>query len=246
MNEFIGQPTQTEVGDTTKDPGLRRFMLGVYQKMALGLVLTGAMSWAVANSPFMLQLLYRTDGQYITGYTGLGLVFAFAPLALSLASSLFMRNLNAAVMGLFYWVFVAVMGVSLSSIFLLYTGGSLASTFFITAAAFGALSLAGYTAKINMAGWSGYLTMAVFGLIGVGVVNIFLKSDMLSMIAAAAGVVIFSALIAMQTQMMKQVYYQFERSQASLAAITYYAALSLYISFINLFLSILRLTGGRR
>ena len=230
----------------TMDKGLRNFLIGIYQKMAIGLVVTGGMAWAVAHSPFFLQMLYRTDGQQIVGYTLLGWVFALAPLGLSLISGMVMRGMNVAAMAILYWVFVAVMGVSLSSIFLLYAGTSIATTFFITAGAFGALSLAGYVTKVNMSAWGGFLMMAVFGLIIASVVNIFLHSSMLDLIVAGAGVLIFSALIAYKTQWLKQVYYSLENSQTGLATMTYYGALSLYISFINLFLSILRVLNARR
>ena len=243
MNEFVGQNTRVKptVEDMARDLGLKRFLLGIYQKMALGLLVTGGMAWSVAHTPFFIQLLFTERG-----YTPLGWVFALAPLGLVLASNIFMRNLNVAMMAMFYWLFVAVMGVSLASIFLIYTGGSLASTFFVTAGAFGALSIAGYTTKINMSGWGSFLMMAVFGLIIASVANIFMHSSMLSFAVAAAGVLIFSALIAYKTQWLKEVYYQLENNQTGLAAMTYYGALSLYISFINLFLSLLRLMGGRR
>lgn len=250
MNDFVGQNVRARptVEDQARDLGLKRFLLGIYQKMALGLLLTGATAWAVAHSPAILQLLYRVtpDGQ-IAGYTALGMVFLFAPVALSLASGMFMSRLNVAMMALFYWLFVAIMGVSLSSIFLLYTGVSLASTFFITAAAFGGLSVWGYTTRTNMTGWGSFLVMAVFGILIASLVNFFwLKSGLMAMGISAIGVLIFSALIAYKTQWLKGIYYQLEHSQAGLAAMTYYGALSLYISFINLFLSILRLFGGSR
>ncbi len=248
MADFNGPLTgvRPTVEDAARDMGLRNFLLGIYQKMALGLLMTGATAWATANSPFMLHLLYQTDGQSF-GYTPLGYVFLFAPLALSLASNLFMRSLNAAIMGLFYWLFVAVMGVSLSSIVLLYTGTSLASTFLITAAAFGALSIAGYTTKVDMSGWRSFLIMAVFGLIGASLLNVFvLHSGLMGLAISGAGVLIFAALIAMKTQWLKSIYYQLGGSQQGRAAMTYYGALSLYISFINLFLSLLRLFGSRR
>ena len=243
MNEFVGQNTRVKptVEDMARDLGLKRFLLGIYQKMALGLLVTGGMAWSVAHTPFFIQLLFTERG-----YTPLGWVFALAPLGLVLASNIFMRNLNVAMMAMFYWLFVAVMGVSLASIFLIYTGGSLASTFFVTAGAFGALSIAGYTTKINMSGWGSFLMMAVFGLIIASVANIFMHSSMLSLAVSALGVLIFSALIAYKTQWLKEVYYQLENNQTGLAAMTYYGALSLYISFINLFLSLLRLMGGRR
>ncbi|MDI7776058.1 Bax inhibitor-1/YccA family protein [Asticcacaulis sp. EMRT-3] len=250
MNDFVGQNTTTRptVEAQARDLGLKRFLLGIYQKMALGLLLTGATAWAVAHSPVFLQMLYHTTGDgHIAGYTVIGYVFLFAPLGLSLASGLFMRNLNVGMMALFYWLFVAVMGVSLSSIFLLYTDMSLASTFFITAAAFGGLSIFGYTTKVNMTAWGSFLVMAVFGIIIASLVNVFLlHNTMFDLMISAAGVLIFSGLIAYKTQWLKNAYYQFEHNQTGLAAMTYYGALSLYISFINLFLSILRFTGGRR
>jgi len=251
MADFESQTLQGRAGAKTKaipsDPGLRSFLLGIYQKMALGLVITGAMAWAVANSPVLMSLLYQRDAEGHIGYTGLGLCFAFAPLVLSLASNMFMRSLNVAMMAMFYWLFVAVMGVSLASIFLMYTGGSLASTFFITAGAFGAVSLFGYTTKRDISGWGGFLIMAVFGLIIASLVNVFLlHSTGLSLAVSALGVLIFSGLVAFQTQNLKNVYYQLEGSSTGRAAMTYYGALSLYISFTNLFLSILRFTGGRR
>lgn len=233
--------------DMAKDQGLKKFLLGIYQKMALGLVVTAAIAYAVANTPLFLQLLYKTDGQYITGYTVLGLVFAFAPLALSFASGMFMNGLNAAKSGLFYWLFVAVMGVSLSSIAILYTGASIAQMFLVTAIAFGGLSLFGYTTKTNMTGMGTFLYMAVLGMIGVGLLNYFLfKSSMVEIAISAIGVLVFSALIAFQTQSLKLMYYDMGgASQNRLAAMTYIGALSLYISFINLFLSLLRLFGNR-
>ncbi len=250
MADFESQTLQGRAGAKTRaipsDPGLRSFLLGIYQKMALGLVITGAMAWAVAHSPVLISLLYQQSADGRIGYTGLGLCFAFAPLVLSLASNMFMRSMNVAMMAIFYWLFVAVMGVSLASIFLMYTGGSLASTFFITAGAFGAVSLFGYTTKRDISGWGGFLIMAVFGLIIASVVNIFLHSSALSLAVSALGVLIFSGLVAFQTQNLKNVYYQLEGSYTGRAAMTYYGALSLYISFINLFLSILRFTGGRR
>lgn len=232
------RPTVEEVA---RDLGLRNFLLGIYQKMALGLVMTGATAWAVAHTPFMIQLLFTERG-----YTPLGWVFALAPLGLVLASNLFMRSFNVAVMGLFYWLFVAVMGVSLASIFLIYTGASLASVFFITAATFGVVSIAGYTTKVNLSGWGSFLMMAVVGLIIASIANIFLHSSVLGFAVGALGVLIFSALIAVKTQWLKQVYYELGGNQQGLAAMTYYGALSLYISFVNLFLSILRVMGSRR
>jgi FtsH-binding integral membrane protein len=253
MSDFDSQTLQGRAGakptaeEMAKDIGLRNFLLGIYQKMALGLLVTGAMAYAVANTPALLQLIYTRGYDGSLGYTPLGFVFLFAPLGLVLISNLFMRNLNVVALASFYWLYVAIMGVSLSSIFLLYTGMSIATVFFITAGTFGAVSLAGYTSKINMSAWGSFLMMAVIGMIIASLVNVFLlKSDMLSLAISAIGVLIFSALIAYKTQWLKGIYYQLGGSQRGMAAMTYYGAMSLYISFINLFLSLLRIFGGRR
>ncbi len=238
------QPT---VEDVARDMGLRRFLLGIYQKMALGLVVTGVIAWAVSESPTMSALLYTTGRNGVNGYTAFGLCAVFAPLVLSLISGVFMRGLNVAAMAFFYWLFVAVMGVSISSIFLLYGITSIASMFLITAGAFGALSLFGYTTKVNMTGWGSFLMMAVFGIIIASVVNFFfLKSSMLDLGISIVCVLVFSVLIAFRTQWLKATYYQLQASQTALAAMTYFGALSLYISFMNLFLSLLRIFGSRR
>lgn len=234
-----------------KDPGLRKFMLGIYQKMALGLVLTAVVSYAVLNSTFMLGLLYTfgtaPDGRpMLTGYTPLGWIAAFAPMGLSFISGMFMQKLDAAISGFFYWLFVVIMGISLASIAFLYTGESIARVFMITAIAFGGLSLIGYTTKVNMTGWRTFLYMGVLGLIAAGIANIFFQSSMVSLITAVIGVLLFSALIAYQTQSLKITYYETPNlSDRQMAALTYIGALGLYINFINLFLSLLRLFGSR-
>ncbi|ESQ86465.1 hypothetical protein ABAC460_23425 [Asticcacaulis sp. AC460] len=229
-----------------KDMGLRNFLLGIYQKMALGLVVTGALAWAVANTPALINLLFQIDGNSIRP-TILGYIFAFAPMALSFASGMFMNRLNAAVAGAFYWVFVAVMGVSLASIFLFFTGMTIAQVFFITAATFGVVSIIGYTTKINMSGWGGFMYAAVIGMIIASLANAFIfKSDLMMMAISAIGVLLFSALIAYQTQSLKQMYYAVGSiGQQQRAALTYIGALSLYVNFINLFISILNLFRGR-
>jgi FtsH-binding integral membrane protein len=243
---YIAMPTAEE---QARDMGLRNFLLGIYQKMALGLVVTGGMAWAVAHSPALIQLLYKftADGR-VAGYTLLGYIFAFAPLALSFISGRFMNGLDAKVSGAFYWVFVAIMGVSLSSVFLMFTGLSIANIFFITAATFGVVSLIGYTTKVNMTGWGGFFSVAVLGLIIAGIANAFIfKSGLMMMAMSGIGVLLFSALIAYQTQSLKNLYYSTGQLSANhRAALTYIGAIGLYVSFINLFLSLLNLFGGRR
>jgi hypothetical protein len=256
MADIDGQITQGQSRAGAKgraqaipvDMGLRNFLIGIYQKMALGLLITGGMAWAVAHSPFFVQMLYQRTPDGRVGYTLVGMLFAFAPLGLAFLANNAMQALNAKAMAATYWAFVAIMGVSLSSIFLLYANIDIASIFFVTAIAFGGLSLAGYTTKRDLSGWRGFLTMAIIGMIGASLLNMFfLKMALVQLAISIVGMVVFSALIAYRTQWLKGVYYQLENSYTGLAAMTYYGALSLYISFINLFLSLLRIfASGRR
>lgn len=233
-------------GLAATDAGLRAFLVGVYNKLALGLVLAGAIAWVVGNVPEVGQLMFRTVGGQVAGYTPLGLGVVFAPLILLIGSGFVMRNPTARGAGLLYWSIVALIGASLGVLFLIYTGGSLGVTFFITAAAFGSLSLWGYATKRNLSGFGSFLMMGLVGLILATVVNMFIRSSALLFVVDIAGVLIFSGLIAYDTQRLKTVYAQMADDQASLAVATNYAALSFFINFVNLFQFLLMLTGERR
>jgi FtsH-binding integral membrane protein len=228
------------------DAGLRAFMIGIYNKLALGLVLAGAIAWVVGNVPQVGQLMFRSVAGQPVGYTFLGMVVVFAPLVLLMGSSFVMRTPTARGAGLLYWSIVALIGASLGVLFLIYTGGSLATTFFITATAFGALSLWGYTTKRNLGRLGTFLLMGLVGLIVASLVNIFLRSSALYFVVDIAGVLIFSGLIAWDTQRLKLAYDQLAADDVSLAVATNYGALSLFINFINLFPFLLMLTGQRR
>lgn len=248
MNDFRSHnPANATVQDMSVDAGLRSFMLGVYNKMALGLLLTGALAWAAANVPEITNLMFRVtaDGR-LAGYTIMGYVISFAPVVILLGSGFVMRQPTVASTSILYWLVVALIGLSTGANFLVYTGGSLASTFFVTAAAFGALSLYGYTTKRDMSGWGKFLFMAVIGLVIASVVNLFLQSSMLYFIVSGLGVLIFSALIAFETQNLKHTYYELGGNEAGMAMATNYGALSLYISFVNFFQFLLAFMGVRR
>jgi FtsH-binding integral membrane protein len=228
------------------DAGLRAFMLGVYNKLALGLALAGAIAWVVGDVPQVGQLMFRTVAGQPTGYTLLGMVVVFAPLVLLMGSGFVMRQPTARGAGLLYWSIVALIGASLGVLFLIYTGGSLAMTFFITAAAFGALSLWGYTTRRNLGRLGTFLLMGLVGLIVASLVNMFVRSSALYFLVDVAGVLIFSGLIAWDTQRLKLTYDQLAADDVSLAVATNYGALSLFINFINLFQFLLMMTGQRR
>jgi FtsH-binding integral membrane protein len=242
-------PTTT---DMSVDVGLRKFMLGVYNKLALGLVLSAGMAWLTAGP--LQPLLFRTgqfttrSGEVVTGvgYTGLGWVVAFAPLAILLFSGFVMKSITPRTASLIYWTIVALIGASLGTVVLMYTGISVFSTFLITATAFGGLSLVGYTTKKDLTGMGSFLIMGLIGLIVASIVNLFIQSSMMAFIISAIGVLIFSGLVAYDTQRLKMTYYQVGGDDAAMSVATSYGALNLYLDFINLFRFLLMFLGDRR
>jgi FtsH-binding integral membrane protein len=232
--------------DMSVDAGLRSFMLGVYNKMALGLVLSAGLAWLTADFEPVRQLLYVTTPEgRLAGFTLLGTVIRFAPLAV-LLGAMFMRNPSPRASGIIYWSVVTAIGAGLGVWLLAYTGSSVAMTFLITAAAFGGLSLFGYTTKKDLSGLGSFLIMGVWGLIIASLVGLFWHPPGFSFIISALGVLIFSGLIAYDTQNLKMTYYQLGGDQNSMAVATNYGALSLYINFINLFQFLLQVLGNRR
>lgn len=232
--------------DMAVDAGLRSFMLGVYNKLGLGLVLTGLLAYATsADSPVRDAIYLIQDGRLV-GLKPLGIALQFAPLVILLGAMFGMRNPSPRSSGILYWTIVTLIGASSGVWMLLYTGGSVATTFLVTATAFGALSLVGYTTKKDLTGFGSFLIMGVWGLIGVSLVNMFLHMPALAFLVNIAGVLIFSGLIAFDTQRLKMTYYQLGGDDARMAVATNYGALSLYINFINLFQFLLSLFGARR
>lgn len=236
-----------QTADMSVDAGLRSFMLGVYNKLALGLLVAGALAFLTGNYPPVQQLLYIVDGSgRLAGLTALGLGVQFLPLVLLFGSMFFMKNPTVGGVNLLYWAVVASIGAGMGVLFLRYTGGSLASTFFVTAAAFGGLSLFGYTTKKDMTAFGSFLIMGVIGLVIASIVNIFLQSGTFYLIISGLGVLIFAGLIAYDTQRLKMTYYALGGDQNAMGVATGYGALSLFINFINLFQFLLAFMGGRR
>jgi uncharacterized protein len=217
------------------DQGLRSYMLGIYNMMALGVALTGLIAMYIGSNEALLQTIYATPLKWVA---------MFAPLGVVLTMSFGLNKLSAPALKGLYWAYAALMGVSISFIFAVYTGSSIAKTFFITAATFGALSLYGYTTKKSLAGWGTFLFMGVVGLVIASIVNIFLKSDAMSFVISAAGVLIFAALTAYDTQKLKEMYFEGDVAETMSKKITM-GALTLYMDFINLFMYLLRFLGNR-
>ncbi|MBS0297328.1 MAG: Bax inhibitor-1/YccA family protein [Proteobacteria bacterium] len=234
--------------DMALDQGLRSFMLGVYNKLALGLGLAAAIAWVVGNVPEVSHLLFRYLGAQPVGYTPLGWVVAFAPLIIILFSNFFMRGMTAVGSAVFYWVLVSLIGASLGVLFLVYTGAQILSAFAITAAAFGGLSLVGYTIKRSLSGMGSFLIMGVWGLVITSLVTMFVPGLYSNPVFFFAyniiGVLLFSGLIAYKTQDLKLTYYTVRGDGATMAVATNMGALSLFISFVNLFQFIVALLGG--
>jgi uncharacterized protein len=236
------------------DEGLRAYMLRVYNLMGVALVITGIAAFGMAmlatTSDPALAVAQLANGKMLTAFgaaiygSALRWVIMLAPLAVVFFLSFRVHTLSVPTAQAAFWGFAALMGISLSSIFLVYTSASIVQTFFITAAAFGALSLYGYTTKRDLTGMRSFLIMGVFGIIIAMVVNIFLQSSALQFAISGIGVLVFSGLTAYDTQKIKEMYFQGDDVLvAGRKAIM--GALTLYLDFINLFTFLLQFLGNR-
>ena len=248
MSDFDRGMTRTgpiAAPDMAIDAGLRSFMLGVYNKVALGLVLSAVLAFITGTVPAVQHLLFRTGEFGRIQYTILGMVVAFAPLGILLFQG-FARRQSPQSANFTYWAVVSLIGASLGMIFLIYSGVSVFQTFLVTAAAFGGLSLVGYTTKRDLSAMGSFLIMGVWGLIFASIATIFFHSPALVFAINLIGVVIFAGLIAADTQRLKMMYYQVGGDQAAMSSATSYGALSLYLDFVNLFRFLLFFMGGSR
>ncbi len=230
------QPTTTVGRDVAFDAGLRSHMLSVYNYMTSGVLLTGIVAMLFARSGMAAQL-----------FAGGGLLVwlvMLAPLGIVLWMSFGINRISTGTARLLFWVYATLMGLSLSTIFLIYTGSSIAQTFFATAAAFAGLSLWGYTTKKDLSAFGTFLVMGVFGLIIAMVINLFMQSTAMDLAISAIGVLLFAGLTAYDTQKIKSMYYSVAGTDFHGKAVVM-AALTLYLDFINLFLFLLRFMGSR-
>lgn len=225
------------------DAGLRAHMNKVYGLMSVGMVLTGGVAWAVGTSDALLSIFRAADGSM----TILGWAAMFAPLIMVFAFSAMINRLSVAGAQLFFYAYAAMMGLSLAWIFKAFTGVSIAQTFIITAIAFAALSLYGYTTKKDLSGMGTFLMMGVIGLIVASVVNIFLASSAMAFAISVIGVLIFAGLTAYDTQNIKNTYIEHAAAmdQEWLGKSAIMGALQLYLDFINMFMFLLQFMGNR-
>lgn len=250
MAQFDSRTTNATVGraDGVVDEGLRSYMLGVYNYMAAGVALTGLTAYVISQMAVGERVagkLTLTPFGEVLYLSPLKWIVMLAPLAFVFFLSFRVHKMSVSTAQISFWAFAAVMGVSLSSIFLIFTGQSITQVFFVTAAAFASLSVYGYTTRRDLSGFGTFLFMGVIGLILAGLVNIFLQSSALQFAISAIGVLVFAGLTAYDTQQIKDTYYEV-RGNAELAAKSaVMGALSLYLDFINMFTSLLQLFGNR-
>lgn len=227
------------------DVGLRAHMVRVYNYMASGLALSGIVAFGLFSSPELASLFFQVQSGRVVGMNMLGWIAIFAPLGLLLLVSFRAATMSTAAVQAVYWTVTALMGVSLSLLLFRYTGASVARTFFVTAAAFGALSLYGYTTKRDLTAMGKFLFMGVIGLILAGIVNMIWPSGTMSFIISAAGVLIFSGLIAYDTQKIKEQYSEAWGTDM-IEKVAVFGALSLYLDFVNLFQFLMSFMGQSR
>ena len=225
--------------DTEYDVGLRSHMLRVYNYMCAGLVLTGVVAYGFASyittSPELAQMIYGTPLRW---------VLAFAPFAFILAMNFGINKMSFGTLQILFWAFAAVMGLSLSSVFLVYTSGSIAKVFFITASMFAATSLYGYTTKRDLAKMGSFLFMGMIGLFIAMIVNIFMQSPVMHYAISALGVLIFTGLTAWDTQRIKEEYHVNHGYELA-GKLAVMGAVGLYINFVNIFMFLLSFFGNR-
>ena len=248
--DFNKQSTsvRSSASEAIIDQGLRAYMLKVYNYMASGVLLTGLIALA------FFKMAVVSDGGQIVGPTnfgntiyasGLKWVIMLAPLAVVFYVTFEIAKMSAATAQTTFWIFAALMGASLSSIFLISTGASLTRVFFITAGTFGAMSIYGYTTKRDLTKMGSFLMMGLFGIIIASIVNIFMKSTMMYFVISIIGVLVFVGLTAYDTQKIKNMYLVSDSGEL-MGKKAVMGALTLYLDFINLFIMLLRLFGQRR
>lgn len=228
------------------DEGLRNYMLRIYNFMAIGLLVTGIFAFATLNFPPLSALMFNIgpQGEFV-GTTGLGMLLSFAPLGIAIYFFMGFGRMSINAAQTLFWVYAALMGMSLSYLGLVYTGQSLARTLLICASVFGGMSLYGYTTKKDLTSMGSFLIMGLIGLIVVSLVNIFLQSPAIEFATSFIGIGIFMGLTAWDVQKLKTMYFSVGGGEIG-QKMAILGAFTLYLDFINLFLYMLRFFGDRK
>ena len=234
MSRFDDQPIfRNGTTVSTIDEGLRTFMLRVYNYMALGLGLTGIVAYFVISNGMMKSL------------APFALLFMLPPFGVVMFLSVRLDKIESATAQMLFWVYAALMGVSLSFMLAHFTTESIARVFFITASVFGSMSLYGYTTKKDLTSMGSFMIMGLWGVILASVVNMFMQSSAMQLLISVLSVIIFTALTAYDTQKIKEIYAESDHAEiANKKAV--FGALTLYLDFINIFMSLLYILGDRK
>lgn len=231
--------SSSAASNKTFDPALRDYMAKVYNLMSIALVISGAVSFLIASSPALLNIIYGTPLKY---------VLMFAPLGFVIYINAKINTISASKAKTYLWIFSALMGASMSWIFIAYTSTSIARTFFIAASVFGSMSLYGYNTKKDLTSLGSFFKMGLIGIIIASIVNLFLHSTGIHFVISFLGVIIFTGLTAYDTQKIKNQFYMFggNSNQELATKAATMGALNLYIDFINLFIMLLQFFGDRK
>lgn len=234
MSRFDDQPIFRSSTISAIDEGLRTFMLRVYNYMALGIGLTGVVAYLIASNPQLLGSLKP-----------FALLFMLAPFGVVMFLGIRMHKMEAATAQMLFWVYAGLMGISLSFMLAHFTNESIARVFFITASVFGSMSLYGYTTKKDLTSMGSFMIMGLWGVIIASVVNMFMQSSAMQLLISVLSVIIFTGLTAYDTQKIKEIYMDSDDTEiASKKAV--FGALTLYLDFINIFVSLLHIFGDRK
>ena len=229
--------TQVKSNETLYDYGLKKYLITVYQYMAFALSLTAITAICIANSPYIIYIIHNSILRWFV---------ALAPLAMAFYMGSRLMSINRTTAQICLTVFSTLMGLSLSSIFIVFTSESIARVFFITASTFAIMSIYGSNTNRDLSSIGSFLTMGIIGLLISSIVNIFLKSSAIYFISSIIGVIIFVLFTAYDTQRIKELYYQSDSSEEVISKIAIYGSLTLYMDFINLFIVLLQLLGVRK
>ncbi|MBV0900032.1 MAG: Bax inhibitor-1/YccA family protein [Wolbachia endosymbiont of Fragariocoptes setiger] len=229
------------------DSSLKEYMLQIYSYMVFGLLLTGIVAMLTVSSEVMMNTMYTVHDNQITEFTTIGLLISLFPIVIALTLSFGLPRMNVVTARILFWVYSGALGLSLSSVFLVYTGQSIARVFFIAAVIFGGMSLYGYTTKKDLTSLGSFFIMGLFGIVTVSLVNLFLRNTVLDFTLSILGVVIFTVLTAFDTQRIKAIYGKYGVNDEKMSAkVSIICALTLYLDFINIFIHLLRFLGKKR
>ena len=245
MQDFrFNNSKYNERSELGHDEGLRQYFLRIYALMGSALFITAISAFAVLSVPSLTHMMFNiTPHGQIIGMTGIGMLVTFSPLAISLYFAFGLHKMTTQTAQVLFWVYAVLMGMSLSSLGFIYTESSIAKTFFVCSATFGAMSLYGYSTQKDLTSMGSFLYMGLIGLIIASLVNVFLQSPAMEFALSFIGVLIFVGLIAYDTQKLKEFYYQGGDTNEKMGII---AAFTLYLDFINLFIYLLRFLGEKK